>query len=183
LASTAEERATAAPIEVRRLDDAEAREHLGGLAAVLADCVAGGASVSYMAPFSHDDARAAFEGFVADAERGGRVLLAAFDDGRVVGTVQVVLSTPPNQPHRADIAKLLVHRSARRRGVAQRLMERAEAEARTEGRTLLVLDTVTGDDAERLYSRLGWTRVGVIPGYALYPDGRPCATTVFYKEL
>jgi GNAT superfamily N-acetyltransferase len=170
-------------IEVRRFGRGEARQHLDGLAAVLADCVAGGASVSYMAPFSHDDARAAFEGFVADAERGGRVLLAAFDDGRVVGTVQVVLSTPPNQPHRGDIAKLLVHRSARRRGVAQRLMERAEDEARAEGRTLLVLDTVTGDNAERLYARLGWTRVGVVPGYALYPDGRPCATTFFYKEL
>jgi GNAT superfamily N-acetyltransferase len=170
-------------IEIRRLDGADGHEHLDGLASVLADCVAGGASVSYMAPFSHDDARKAFEAFVADAERGGRVLLAALEDGRVVGTVQVVLSTPPNQPHRGDVAKLLVHRSARRRGVAQRLMERAESEARGEGRTLLVLDTVTGDDAERLYARLGWTRVGVIPGYALYPDGRPCATTVFYKEL
>jgi GNAT superfamily N-acetyltransferase len=172
-----------AEVEIRRLDGAAARDHLDGLADVLADCVAGGASVSYMAPFSPDDARAAFEGFVADADRGGRLLLAAFDDGRVVGTVQIVLSTPPNQPHRGDVAKLLVHRSARRRGVAERLMERAEAEARAEGRTLLVLDTVTGDDAERLYARLGWTRVGVIPGYALYPDGRPCATTVFYKEL
>jgi GNAT superfamily N-acetyltransferase len=174
---------TADPIDVRRLDGPAAREHLDGLAAVLADCVAGGASVSYMSPFSQDDARAAFEGFVAGVERGGRVLLAAFDDGRVVGTVQVVLSTPPNQLHRGDVAKLLVHRSARRRGVAQRLMERAEVEARAKGRTLLVLDTVTGDNAERLYTRLGWTRVGVIPGYALYPDGRPCATTFFYKEL
>jgi ribosomal protein S18 acetylase RimI-like enzyme len=170
-------------IAVRRLDGADARAHLDGLAAVLADCVDGGASVSYMAPFSLDDARAAFEGFVADAERGGRVPLAAFDGGRVVGTVQVVLTTPPNQPHRGDVAKLLVHRAARRRGVARSLMEHAEAEARAEGRTLLVLDTVTGDDAERLYARLGWTRVGVIPGYALYPDGRPCATTVFYKQL
>jgi len=97
--------------------------------------------------------------------------------------VQVILALPPNQPHRAEIAKLLVHRSARRRGIAQLLMERAEAEARAEGKTLLVLDTVTGDDAERLYERLGWTRVGVIPGYALYPDGRPCDTTVFWKSL
>ena len=101
----------------------------------------------------------------------------------LVGTVQVVLALPPNQPHRAEIAKLLVHRSARRRGIAELLMERAEAEARVEGKTLLVLDTVTGDDAERLYERLGWTRVGVIPGYALYPDGRPCDTTVFWKSL
>ena len=114
---------------------------------------------------------------------GGRLLLAAFRGDDVVGTVQVVFAAPPNQPHRADIAKLLVHRDARRLGVAQRLMEHAEAEARAEGRTLLVLDTVTGDDAERLYERLGWTRVGVIPNYALYPDGRTCDTTVFWKAV
>ena len=97
--------------------------------------------------------------------------------------MQVILALPPNQPHRGEIAKLLVHRSARRRGIAQRLMERAEAEARAEGKTLLVLDAVTGGDAERLYARLGWNEVGVIPGYALYPDGRPCDTTVFWKAL
>jgi GNAT superfamily N-acetyltransferase len=170
-------------IEVRRLAGAELHAHLDGLAAVLADCVAGGASVSYMAPFSHAAARAEFEAWAADVERGGRLLLAAFDGDGVVGTVQVVFATPPNQPHRADIAKLLVHRRARRRGMAQLLMERAEAAARAEGKTLLVLDTVTGDDAERLYLRLGWTRVGVIPNYALYPDGRPCDTTVFWKAV
>jgi len=170
-------------IHVRRLVPGELREQLDGLAAVLHDCVAGGASVSYMAPFSRDDARAAFDGFVADAERGGRVILAAFDDDELVGTVQVVLTTPPNQPHRGDVAKLLVRRAARRRGIAQALMAEAEREALAEGKTLLVLDTVTGDPAEFLYERLGWQKVGVIPGYALYPDGRPCATTVFYKEL
>jgi ribosomal protein S18 acetylase RimI-like enzyme len=95
----------------------------------------------------------------------------------------VILALPPNQPHRGEIAKLLVHRSARRRGIAQLLMEHAEVEARAEGKTLLVLDTVTGDDAEPLYIRLGWTRVGVIPNYALYPDGRPCATTFFWKAI
>jgi ribosomal protein S18 acetylase RimI-like enzyme len=170
-------------IEVRRLGPAEVREQLDGLADVLFDCVESGASVSYMAPFTRGDARTAFEGFAADVERGGRMLLAAFDGDRVVGTVQVVFAWPPNQPHRADIAKLLVHRAARRRGVAQRLMARAEEEAVAEGRTLLVLDTVTGDDAERLYERIGYTRVGVIPKYALYPDGRPCSTTVFFKDL
>ena len=170
-------------IEIRRLDAAEAHAQLDGLAAVLADCVAGGASVSYMAPFSYDDARAAFEAVAVDVEQGRRLLVAAFADGDLVGTVQVILALPPNQPHRGEIAKLLVHRSARKRGVAQLLMERAEAEARAEGKTLLVLDTVTGDNAERLYERLGWTRVGVIPGYALYPDGRPCDTTVFWKSL
>jgi GNAT superfamily N-acetyltransferase len=170
-------------IEIRRLTARELEQHLDGLAAVLADCVAGGASVSYLAPFSHDDARAAFAAFAADAAAGRRLVLAAFADGEVVGTVQVVWALPPNQPHRADIAKLLVHRSARRRGIAQLLMEHAEAQARTGGRTLLVLDTVTGDAAERLYTRLGWNRVGVIPGYALYPDGRPCDTTVFWKSI
>jgi GNAT superfamily N-acetyltransferase len=136
-----------------------------------------------MAPFSHGQARSAFDVVAEDVDQGRRLLLAAFLNGEVVGTVQVVLALPPNQPHRAEIAKLLVHRSARGRGIAELLMERAEAEARVEGKTLLVLDTVTGDDAERLYERLGWTRVGVIPGYALYPDGRPCDTTVFWKSL
>ena len=170
-------------VEIRRLDPPELRDHLDGLATVLEDCVAGGASVSYLSPFSHADARAAFDGFAADAERGGRLILAAFLDGRVVGTVQVVHALPPNQPHRADIAKLLVRRDARRRGIAEQLMNAAEEEAGTAGKTLLVLDTVTGDAAERLYERLGWTRVGVIPDYALYPDGSPCATTVFFKAL
>ncbi len=170
-------------IRVSRLEGAEARAELAGLAAVLHDCVGGGASVSYMAPFSPEDARTAFEGFVAEVEAGRRLLLAAFDDGEVVGTVQVILALPPNQPHRAEIAKLLVRRSGRRRGIARMLMERAETEARAEGKTLLVLDTVTGDPGERLYAGMGWTRVGVIPGFALYPDGRPCSTTFFWKSL
>jgi GNAT superfamily N-acetyltransferase len=170
-------------IEVRRLGSTELPAQLDGLAAVLADCVAGGASVSYLAPFSHEHARAEFEAMAAEAEKGRRLILAAFADGRLVGTVQVILALPPNQPHRAEIAKLLVHRSARRRGIAQLLMEQAESEARAAGKTLLVLDTVTGDNAERLYTRLGWTRVGVIPGYALYPDRRPCDTTIFWKTV
>jgi GNAT superfamily N-acetyltransferase len=170
-------------IEVRRLAGGEARAHLDGLAGVLRDCVEGGASVSYMAPFSDEDARSAFDGFVAEAERGRRLIIAAFDDGKLVGTVQVILALPPNQPHRGEIAKLLVRRSARRQGIARRLMERAEAEAVAVGKTLLVLDTVTGDPAEALYTGMGWTRVGVIPNFALYPDGRPCATTFFWKAL
>ena len=172
----------AAQIEIRRLAVPELREQLDALAGVLHDCVAGGASVSYMAPFSTADARSAFEGFVEEAERGHRLILAAFADGDLVGTVQVILALPPNQPHRGEIAKLLVHRAARGRGVARSLMERAEAEARAEGKSLLVLDAVTGGDAARLYARTGWTEVGVIPGYALYPDGRPCDTTVFWKQ-
>ena len=174
---------TAERIEIRRLDGPELRSQLDGLAAVLVDCVEGGASVGYMAPFSHAEARAAFEAFAAEVEQGRRLLLAAFAEGELVGTVQVVLATPPNQPHRGEIARMLVRRSARRRGIAQRLMAQAEQEARAEGKTLLVLDAVTGGDAARLYDRLGWTTVGVIPNYALYPDGRPCDTTVFWKAL
>jgi GNAT superfamily N-acetyltransferase len=170
-------------IEVRRLGVAEVHARLDALASVLHDCVAGGASVSYMAPFSHEQARSAFEAWAVEVEQGGRLIVAAFADGDLVGTVQVILALPPNQPHRAEIAKLLVHRSARRRGIAELLMERAEAEARVEGKTLLVLDAVTEGDAARLYARLGWTEVGVIPGYALYPDGRPCDTTVFWKAV
>ena len=170
-------------MEIRRLGAGAARAELDRLAAVLLDCVEGGASVRYMAPFSHAEARAAFESVAADVDRGRRVLLAAYDDGELVGTVQVASAEQPNSPHRGEIVQLLVHRSARRRGVAAALMDAAETEARDEGRTLLVLDTVTGDAAERLYERLGWTKVGVIPDYALYPDGRPCATTVFFKHL
>ena len=170
-------------LEIRRLAAAEVRECLEGLAAVLVDCVAGGASVRYLAPFSAEDARSAFEAVAAEVEAGSRLLLAAFLDGDVVGTVQVVAATQPNSPHRAEIVQLLVHRAARRRGIAEQLMSRAEADAKRSGRTLLVLDTVTGDAAERLYERLGWTKVGVIPNYALYPDGRPCDTTVFFKKL
>jgi ribosomal protein S18 acetylase RimI-like enzyme len=174
---------TVGRIDVRRLDATEALTHLDGLAAVLVDCVEGGASVRYMAPFSPEQAREAFAAVADEVERGDRLLLAAFADGEVVGTVQVAHAAQPNSPHRAEIVQLLVRGSARRRGIAELLMSRAEEEARAEGKTLLVLDTVTGDAAERLYERLGWTRVGVIPNYALYPDGRPCDTTVFWKSL
>jgi len=170
-------------VDIRRLGATEVYTQLDGLAAVLVDCVEGGASVSYLAPFSHEQARGAFEAVAVEVEQGRRLLLAAFAKDELVGTVQVILAMPPNQPHRAEIAKLLVRRSARRRGIAQRLMAQAELEALAEDKTLVVLDAVTCGDAERLYARLGWTRVGVIPGYALYPDGRPCDTTIFWKSL
>jgi GNAT superfamily N-acetyltransferase len=170
-------------LEVRRLDPAEAREQLDALAGVLADCVLGGASVGYLEPFSHADARGVYEDYVRDAEQGRRIILGAFLDGNLVGTAQLILAVPPNQPHRAEVARVLVHRSARKRGIAQRLMEQLEHEASAEGKTLLVLDAVTGGDAARLYERIGWNTVGVIPGYALYPDGRLCDTTVFWKAL
>ncbi len=170
-------------IEVRRLGAAEARAHLDELATVLFDCVEGGASVRHLAPFSHGQARDAFEAVALEIEQGRRVLLAAFAADELVGTVQVHLAMQPNSPHRAEVVQLLVRRPSRGRGVARLLMERAEQEALVEGKTLLVLDTVTGDPAERLYERTGWTKVGVIPGYALYPDGRPCDATVFWKAL
>jgi GNAT superfamily N-acetyltransferase len=170
-------------IEIRRLGPAELPAQLDALADVLADCVAGGASVGFMAPFPHAEARTVVEGMAAEVEQGNRLLLAAFAGDRLVGTVQVVLALPPNQPHRGEITKLLVHRSARKRGVAEQLMARADTEARAEGKTLLVLDAVTGGDAERLYTRLGWTKVGVVPDFALFPDGRFCDTTYFFKSL
>lgn len=170
-------------VEIRRLSPADARARVGELADVLHDAVERGASIGFMAPFSPADARAAFDAMVAEVEAGRRLLVAALDDGRLVGTVQVILAVPKNQPHRGEITKLLVHGDARGRGVARRLMEAAEDEARVEGKTLLVLDAVTDGDAARLYDRMGWTTVGVIPDYALYPDGRRCDTTVFYKLL
>ena len=102
---------------------------------------------------------------------------------RIVGTVQLILAQPENQPHRADVAKMLVHRSARRRGIAQHLMAAVDDAAREHGKTILVLDTVTGGDAERLYQRSGWQRVGSVPNYALWPTGGLCATTYFYKQI
>ncbi len=169
-------------IIVRVLESSEARGQLDALAAVVVDCVEGGASISYLAPFSLADARAALEPMVAEAERGRRLLLAAFLNGDLVGTVSVLLAFPPNQPHRGEIAKMLVHRSARNRGIGRLLMEHAENAARAAGKTLPVLDTANGT-AARLYERQGWVKVGEIPNFALYPDGTPCATVFYYKEL
>ena len=156
-----------------------------GLADVLLDCVEGGASVGFMHPLSRARAVAFWEGVLASAARGERIVLVAedVDTHTIVGTVQVVLAMPENQPHRADVAKMQVHRRARRRGLGAALMRAADDAAREAGRTLLVLDTVTGSDAERLYTRLGWQRCGVIPGYALWPRGGLCSTTVFYRVL
>ena len=166
---------------IRRLAMPEAREAASALADVLVDCVAGGASVSFMADLTHDDATAFWQG-EADAD-DGRAILVAEDRAGIFGVVQVIPAWPPNQPHRADISKMLVHRRARRRGAAEALLTAAEDAAREMNRTVLVLDTVTGGAAERLYEKRGWTRVGVIPDFALMPDGELCATTVFYKAL
>ncbi|EOC1533708.1 GNAT family N-acetyltransferase [Cronobacter turicensis] len=169
---------------VRRLSAAEIPTHLDSLCDVLIDCVEGGASVSFMLPFSPEKARAFWLDVAQSAARDDRLVLAAFDEeGKPVGTVQLILSQPENQPHRADVSKLLVHRRARRAGIAQALMETLESEARKAGKTVLVLDTSTGSDAERFYSRHQWEKAGVIPNYALMPDGSPCGTTVFFKQL
>jgi GNAT superfamily N-acetyltransferase len=154
-----------------------------GLVDVLVDCVEGGASVSFMQPFTRERAAAFWRRVADDVEAGTRALLVAEDAQGICGTVQLVLDMPENQPHRADLAKMLVHRRARRQGLGAALMRAAEATALECGKTLLVLDTVTGGDAERLYERLGWQRAGVIPDYALFPDGGFCATTVFYRKL
>src|ERR1043166_3576875 len=164
------------------LDAAAAKAAIGALAEVLADCVEGGASVSFMLPYSRADAEKFFEQVIASVARGETVLVAGKLDGRIVGTVQLGLDMPPNQPHRGDIKKLLVHREARKHGLGAALMERAEGEAKARGRTLLVLDTA-GAEAERLYLRTGWQRVGVIPGYALGPAGGFCDTTYFWKRV
>jgi GNAT superfamily N-acetyltransferase len=169
-------------VNIRCLDVIDAVA-LRGLSDVLIDCVDGGASVSFMAPLSRDKADAFWTDAMSSAARGERLLLVADDaPGVIVGTVQVVFAQYENQPHRADIAKMLVHRAARKRGVGEALLARAEFLARQAGKTLLVLDTASGD-AERLYARRGWQRCGVIPGYALLPHGGLCDTTVFYRTL
>jgi GNAT superfamily N-acetyltransferase len=171
-------------IHVRRVAPDEAASCIEPLADVLIDCVEGGATVSFMLPLSRARAVAFWRQVADGVERGERVLLVAQDGaGRMVGTVQLILSLPENQPHRADVAKMLVHRSARGLGVAGRLMAALEDAARAEGRTVLVLDTVTGGDAARLYARTGWQRVGEVPHYVLMPDGTPCGTTFFYRHL
>ena len=177
-----------AEVAVRRICAPEAVARADALAQalseVLIDCVEGGASVSFMWPLPRAKALAFWRDVLNGVVRGQRVLIVAGNgDDRIVGTVQLVISQPDNQPHRADVAKMLVHRSVRRRGIAQQLLAAVDAAARQEGKSVLVLDTVTGGDAERLYQRAGWQRVGVVPKYALMPTGEFCVTTFFYKQL
>jgi GNAT superfamily N-acetyltransferase len=174
--------AVSAEIHIRPLQRIEERE-LAGLSDVLLDCVESGASVNFMYPMTREKARAHWMSTAASLARGERLVLVAENTGGdIVGTVQVIFAQPENQPHRADLAKMLVHRKARRRGVGEALLIAAERAALAAGKTVLVLDTAS-DDAERLYARQGWVPIGRIPGYALFPDGRPCATTIFYKLL
>ena len=174
MSAKAEITSLAAPIADSALDQ---------LADVLVDCVAGGASVSFMSPFPHDSALGFFRKVAGSLAAGDTALLAARLDGKIVGTVQLGLDTPPNQPHRADIKKMLVHRAARGRGIGAALMAEVEEEARRHGRWLLVLDTVPGENGHRLYLRAGWTQTGLVPDYALFPDGRLCDTAIMWKRL
>ncbi len=167
---------------VRRIDTLTSRE-FGGLCDVLTDCVKGGASVSFMQPMTLAKAADFWREVAASLHRGERALVIAEDErGVIIGTAQAVWATPENQPHRADVSKMLVHRGARRLGVGAAVLKAVEAAARESGRTLLVLDTASAD-AERLYERCGWQRVGNIPDYALLPEGGLCGTVVYYKRL
>jgi GNAT superfamily N-acetyltransferase len=163
---------------------AELLRRLPELSEVLRDCVEGGASVGFMLPLAPGRPESFWREVAQQLEGGERQLFVALDaSGAVVGTVSLLTAMPDNQPHRADVAKMLVHRRARRQGVAEALLTRLEEDAWRMGKTTLVLDTVSGSAAARLYERLGWQRVGEIPAYALMPDGTPCATTYYYKHL
>ena len=166
---------------IRRLTRLDSRD-LAGLCDLLIDCVDGGASVSFMLPMTRAKAETFWMGVAAGLERGERALVVAEDSAGIIGTAQAVWASAENQPHRADVAKMLVHRRARRAGVGAAVLAAVERAAFDAGKTLLVLDTAS-DDAERLYVRRGWQRCGRIPGYALMPDGAPCGTTIFFKLL
>jgi ribosomal protein S18 acetylase RimI-like enzyme len=173
-------------LDILALDPAAFARHLDDLAGILHACVHAGASVSFVLPFEREAARDFWRRKVAPGvEAGERIVLLATSAGRPAGTVQLVLDTPPNQPHRADVAKLLVHPDFRRAGIARALMRRLEVHAREADRTLLTLDTRTGDAAEPLYASLGFATAGIVPHYSrdpAHPD-RFDATTFMYKLL
>lgn len=171
-------------MNIRELNGAEAQARVAELAEVLRDCVEGGASVGFMQPLAAGRPEAFWRRVADGVAAGERHLFVAEDAaGRLCGTLSLVVDLPDNQPHRADVSKMLVHRRARRQGVAALLLGALEAKARELGKTTLVLDTVTGSDASRLYERAGWQRAGDIPHYALMPDGRPCSTTYYFRQL
>jgi len=170
-------------VTLRALTATEAEAALPALGAVLVDAVAGGASVNFMAGFRQDEAETFWRGQIPLVAEGKRILIFAELDGAIVGTVVVTFAPQPNQPHRADVGKMLVHSAARRRGIGRALLDAAEAAARDAGRSLLVLDTETDSAGHRLYAACGWIEVGTIPGYALSTDGRPSGATIFYKTI
>jgi GNAT superfamily N-acetyltransferase len=168
---------------IRKLESEELEGAAGELAALLIDAVEDGAGVSFMSPLGVEQARGYWLGLAPGVSEGRTMLFVAEDDGRIDGTVQLIRAWQPNQPHRGDLSKLLVHRRARRKGLGARLVEALEEEARRLGLTLITFDTVTGGPAERFYQKLGFTRVGEIPGYAYLPDGVMGSTTIFYRQL
>lgn len=171
-----------ASISIRRLPRLD-HSHVEQLADILLDCVNGNYSVSFMRPMTRERSLLFWNKVAAGVATGERAILVAEDERGIVGTVQLVLDLPENQPHRADVVKMMVASRARRQGIGAALMRAVEAAALELNKTLLVLDAVTGGDASRLYERLGWIRVGDIPRYALYPGGDFCSTTYFYRDL
>jgi GNAT superfamily N-acetyltransferase len=172
----------AGALGIRRIERAGDEALLEGLMELLADCVHAGASIGFLAPLAPEAARAYWKE-ILDSLSPNLAVWVAERSGRVVGTVQLALATKENGRHRAEVQKLMVMRSARGEGVASRLMAAAEAHARAERRTLLVLDTLEGSEAEPVYRHLGWQRVGEMPGYAARPDGALHATVYYYKRL
>lgn len=171
--------------EILELDAAATEKNLDDLCCILMDSVAGGAAIGFMAPVSKADAKRFWsEDVKAAVESGSKRLFGAFVDGSLVGTVQLVVRMPPNQPHRAEISKMVVHPNGRRRGLGKALMNAALGAARRAGKTLVTLDTRTGDVSEALYRSVGFERAGVIPDYAFDPDGKARhATTYMYHHL
>jgi acetyltransferase len=169
-------------VEIRIFDAGDVLAHLDSFVALLQDAVASGASVGFLPPLAREDAEQFWRDIAAEVEKGHRVVVGAME-GELVGTVQLALATKPNARHRAEVQKLLVHTSRRGRGIARQLMEKAEAEAAARRRSLLVLDTVKGDTAERLYPRIGYERAGEIPFYARNEAGELETTVVFYKKI
>ncbi|HEY3293205.1 MAG TPA: GNAT family N-acetyltransferase [Candidatus Nanopelagicaceae bacterium] len=170
-------------MDVRALPASELELLVSSLARILCECVADGASVSFMSDLSQDVAEEYWHGISQKSAAGDLIVFGAFIADELVGTATLITATPPNQPHRADVAKVLVRPAFQRRGIAKALMITLEKKALEIGKDLLVLDTLTGSGAEALYAGLGWKRVGEIPRYALTPDGQARATMVFYKEL
>jgi ribosomal protein S18 acetylase RimI-like enzyme len=172
-------------IAIEELDAAAAARELQALATIMRACVEGGASVNFVLPFTQADSESWWRRVVLPAlENGERRLIVARDEGTIAGSVQLAFASQPNQPHRADVTKLLVDPAARRRGAGRALMLRLEEVARAAGRTLLTLDTTEGSAAHRLYESLGWVPLGVVPNYSLSTDrARKEGSMFFWKEL
>jgi ribosomal protein S18 acetylase RimI-like enzyme len=168
-------------IEIRALSASPEVSEL--LSEILIEVVANGGSVSFMHPLNRETARAFWDKALAAADREERIILGAWDGDILIGTVTLLLDCPPNQPHRAEIAKLMTRLSYRGRGVAMALMQAAENSAANRSRTLLTLDTAAEDGASGLYEKLGFVLAGVIPDYALKPHGGLTATMIYWKRM